>query len=378
MRGSPNPCYVIQATLLSCMLLLTLGCSDSSEEEKPPRPSQPASEPQTRDEDLRSGAVRFGVKDAPEKAPGNIRLATYNLENLVIAPAGDETDPKPEAEVRAIAETIRKLDADILAVQQVESLRTLELFRDEHLADMGYIHVATADTGDPRGIQQGVLSRFPIVSYQSWPEMELGGEHPEMFGERPNFYAGQPMRYRRSPLMAVVQVPAGDGAPASPDPGSPEQDSIELTLLVVHHKSHPLSGYWRDAEAAALAGLIREMLDEQPDRMIAVLGDFSAQIDAPSVKTYLEVGFRDAQQPELIETGEQTVPEKKWATHTTGTRIDMILVNEPLRRLVEPGSGFVLGTPARAPWEGRSDPKPEGWASDHYPVAVDLRVGEDG
>lgn len=354
----------LHATLLACLVLLAPGCSERTEE-RPERPQRPASETQTRDEDLRSGAIRFGVKAPPAKAPGNVRLATYNLENLISDPAEDESAGKPLAEVAALGETVRRLDADILAVQQVESLDTLRRFRDEHLADMGYTYLITAETGDPRGVQQGVLSRFPIVTYQSWPGMELEGEHPEMFGDRPNFFAGEPLRYRRSPLMAVVQVPSG------------EEEHFELTLLVVHHKSHPLSAYWREAEARALAGKIREMQDERPERLIAVLGDFSAEIDHQTVKTYLDIGFRDAQQPELIETGEQTVPEKKWATHTTGTRIDMILVNEPLWNLIEPGSGFVLGTPARAPWEGRQDPKPEGWASDHYPVAVDLRVGDD-
>ncbi len=355
----------LHATMLSCLVALTAGCSERSSEEAPERPQRPASQTQTRDEDLRSGAIRFGIKEPPAKAPGNVRLATYNLENLISDPAEDESAGKPLAEVAALGETVRRLDADILAVQQVESLDTLRRFRDEHLADMGYTYLITAETGDPRGVQQGVLSRFPIVTYQSWPGMELEGEHPEMFGDRPNFFAGEPLRYRRSPLMAVVQVPSG------------EEEHFELTLLVVHHKSHPLSAYWREAEARALAGKIREMQDERPERLIAVLGDFSAEIDHQTVKTYLDIGFRDAQQPELIETGEQTVPEKKWATHTTGTRIDMILVNEPLWNLIEPGSGFVLGTPARAPWEGRQDPKPEGWASDHYPVAVDLRVGDD-
>lgn len=63
----------------------------------------------------------------------------------------------------------------------------------------------------------------------------------------------------------------------------------------------------------------------------------------------------------------------RFITHESGRAIDFILVSESLANELVPDSFFVLSTlhPGDA-YDWRKDKAPQGHASDHYPVAVDL------
>lgn len=305
--------------------------------------------------------VRFGAAEAPAKGEGVVRLCTYNVENLFDGlddPAysgrnEDLDDEKPLHELEAVARAIREADADILCLQEIESLEALTAFRDAHLEGMGYDHIASIDAGGPRGIEQAVLSRFPIVNAQNWPGLELGGVHPELYGSQQNWNAGKPLTFRRSPLRVDIEVPTGEG-------------SSVWTVFVVHHKSGFGAAYWREAEAKGMVGLIETLQQDEPGRPIVVLGDFNAQISDASVKTYLDAGFESAD-------GLASKPGDRFVTHESGRRIDHILVNEAASGHIQDGSGFVLGTQARpAGIDWRDLATFDGYAADHYPVCVDL------
>ncbi|MEM9559643.1 MAG: endonuclease/exonuclease/phosphatase family protein [Planctomycetota bacterium] len=302
---------------------------------------------------------RFGLAEPKAKAAGAVRVATYNVENLFDAHndpqlSGDNEDiddEKPVDELRAVARAIRMLDADVLCLQEIESESALIEFRDTYLAGMGYEHVASIDAGTGRGIEQSVLSRFPITSATNRPQMALGGVHPELYGTRPNWNAGEPLAFRRSPLIVDVDVPGVEGS------------AYSLTLVVVHHKSGRHAGYWREAEAKGVLGVLEELDHAQPERNLLVLGDFNAQASDSPVRTYLDAGFAD-----LGPTGGSA-----GVTHESGRRIDLILGTPGVAEDVVEGSAFVLGTPARpAGVNWRDVPTFPGYAADHYPVAIDL------
>lgn len=309
-------------------------------------------------------APRLGRAEPPAKREGSIRLATYNVLNLFDGHddptlTGDRDDMrsvKPEQEKAALAEALQRLDADIVALQEVESLQALVEFRNEHLQGLGYDYVASIDAGDDRGIEQAALSRFPITQATVFPSMPLGGVHPEKYGNEANWLAGEPIECRRSPLVVVVSVPGDEGAAP-----------YELTLFVVHHKSGRYSDYWRERESARFAAIVQEMQEADPARNIAVLGDFNALPTDASVRTYADAaGLMDV-------FGERSPGDTTLLTHESDRVIDMIWVNGALAKELIPGSAFVMGTPMRAKGaDWRTVPPPAGYASDHLPVAVDL------
>jgi endonuclease/exonuclease/phosphatase family metal-dependent hydrolase len=78
-------------------------------------------------------------------------------------------DPK---DTTAIADRVKAMDLDILAVQEAENIEALRTFNSDALGGM-YPHVILVEGNDPRLIDVGVLSRYPIgqvVSHQTEPD----------------------------------------------------------------------------------------------------------------------------------------------------------------------------------------------------------------
>ncbi len=314
--------------------------------------------------DAATGAAVDAATDLPPiptRAADVLRVCSYNVENLF----DDHDDPqlsehyedadatKPIAHVEAVAAVLRAIDADVVALQEIESERALRAFHDKHLAGLGYRHVVSLDAGDERGIEPALLSRHPVVAVENWPRLVLGGEQPAMIEDRENPLAGEPLVYHRTPLSVTVEVPTEGG------------DAIRVTFFVVHQKSGRASGYWREAEAKRTAARVARLRADRPHHVI-VLGDFNCSTSDPGLMPFLEIGLRDV------------FPERPasedLSTHSSGRTIDYVLVTPELRRHVH-GRPFVVKTPARPRGSDWSmTPHPEGYASDHFPVVVDLRL----
>ncbi len=67
---------------------------------------------------------------------------------------------------RAVREMHQGRGPDILVVEEVENINVLTQLRDEALHDMGYISVVLIEGPDRRGIDIGILSRFPLIDAQ--------------------------------------------------------------------------------------------------------------------------------------------------------------------------------------------------------------------
>lgn len=310
-------------------------------------------------------APRFGVAEPKAKAEGAIRIATYNLENLfdniddpaISGDIDDADDTKPDAQKKGLADAIKRLNADVIAVQEIENHEALVEFRDNYLQGLGYDFAKSIGPGDERGIEQGILSRFPIKETKVWENIDLGGTHPEYAGDRPNKLAGQPLKTRRSPFMATIEVPAEKAGGTA----------YNLTLFVVHHKSSRGMEYWREAEATKFSAMVDEIEAANPKQNIVVLGDFNAEQWDESVQIWLRSGL------ECVSCAHPDSMDPAHTSHASGRTIDMILVNPALKHEIIPNSTFVLATPQLAPdADWRTAPKPALYASDHMPVAVDL------
>ena len=112
------------------------------------------------------------------------RVGTYNVKNLFdritdflpeyMDPLGEaDTDAKPRKEINTLARRINKSLLDTLALQEIESYKTLMDFKNAHLftsqstSKRNYPSksgVFSMPSNDNRGIDLGVLStrRFPI------------------------------------------------------------------------------------------------------------------------------------------------------------------------------------------------------------------------
>jgi endonuclease/exonuclease/phosphatase family metal-dependent hydrolase len=353
-------------TLFACLSAASVALAQGT--------AAPASPPRvaTAEANPSPGELRVGSPAAKPRTPGTIRLASYNIENLFDAKDDprysgdleDLDDHKPESQRAGVEAAMRAIDADVVSLQEIESYDALVEFRDQHLKGMGYDHVVSIDAGDPRGIEQSVLSRFPIKDPKVWLGLPLEGKgHPEFFpdgGKVREF--GTPFDLRRSPLRVTVEVPADKTGAGK---------GYDLTLFIVHHKSGRGYTYWREAEARKVVELYKEFVASNPSANVAVLGDFNAGPDESPVKVYLDAGFVDI-------NADRKAGDKTALTHASERTIDLILVNANLKAELAMDSRFILATPQlpkEADW--RTAPKPSGYASDHSPVVVDVKPRDE-
>jgi endonuclease/exonuclease/phosphatase family metal-dependent hydrolase len=305
---------------------------------------------------------RYGLAETLPRPEGTIRLATYNLLDLFDHDDDPELSgrfddlPLAISETRAngLAAAIRAVDADLLALQEVESRDALIWFRDRYLADMGYDHVVAHDVGYFRGIECALLSRFEVVGERSWPGESLDDVTREGEGWA-SVPEGAHLTFRRSPLSVDVRGP----------------DDYTLTLFIVHHKAGRDFNYQREAEALKIRELIAAVRETDPDRNVVVLGDFNAAPWDKSLRVYLQGGFVDT----LAHRSVRGVEGRPYKTHLTGRVLDYILLNGHAYREYVTGSAHVYGTPASRD-RRNGEPDPDGFASDHFPVVIDM-VPED-
>lgn len=74
---------------------------------------------------------------------------------------------KPAAERKLIADRIKRMDLDLLGVQEVEDITTLRPFARDDLGGL-YKYAALIEGNDPRLIDVGLLSKRPFGGVTSW------------------------------------------------------------------------------------------------------------------------------------------------------------------------------------------------------------------
>ena len=342
----------------------------------------------------RGPGLRYGIADAPKKTRA-IRLAAYNVQNLcdhVDDPnlSGEWDDMKlavTEDRAQALAKVIRRLDADVLFLQEVESQEALTWFRDTYIKDMGYTYLASLDAGYYRGIEQSVLSRFPIKNARVFLDAKLGTAGGSELS------ADDTKELQNKPDAAVTPAPAQDKAPedATKFQRSPLAVDIELpdgyvlSAYAIHHKAGGVKfEEHRKAEAAKIIEFVKADLAKNPDANIVILGDFNSTPLSQCRKMYKDAGWLNGYdyrpQEDITKDRNKSLPQaerdalrEQYTTHESGRPIDYIIISKGFANEIVPGSYFVLSSlhPGDA-YDWKKDKPPAGYASDHYPIAIEF------
>src|ERR1043166_5823318 len=198
-------------------------------------------------------------------AAETFRVATYNLENYLDQHLGTRPLKTPEAKAR-IRESLRAIDADVVALQEMGSTNALAELRTalkgEGLDYPFWEHVRGWDTN----IHVAVLSKFPIIARRPHTNDSF-----LLFGRRFHVSRG----------FAEVDIQVNP--------------HYSFTLITAHLKSRrPVpeadETELREQEAVLLREHIEARLADPPNANLIVLGDFNDTKDTQSTRTILGRG----------------------------------------------------------------------------------------
>lgn len=279
-------------------------------------------------------------------AAQTFRVATYNVENYIDAPAG--TRPLKTAKGRAkIRESLRALNADVVAFQEMGSTNALlELRASLQAEGLDYPHWEHVSGWDTN-IHVAILSKFPFSARRPHTN-----ESFLLFGRR----------FRVSRGFAEVDIRVNN--------------HYSFTLITTHLKSRrPVpeadEGELREQEAIILREKIDAILGRNPDANLVVLGDFNDTKDTKSTRAIIGRGRTALVDTRPAERNGDNQPNPNprfeprhitWTHHygkeDTYSRIDYILLSRGMVNEWDREESFVL---ALANW---------GVGSDHRPVVA--------
>ncbi|MCW8086975.1 endonuclease/exonuclease/phosphatase family protein [Sabulicella glaciei] len=268
-----------------------------------------------------------------------LKLATWNIAWLTLRPAGDPTLPRDlvardAADWRRLAEYARRLEADILAVQEVDGPEALARILPER--DYAFFFAREADVQ-----RTGFAIRRGLRAVQN-PDLEGLDTAPHA-------------RFSLRRGTDVTVFP--EGAP--------------LRLLSVHLKAGCREGpiaSSRGQDCEVLARQSRILADWVGERRregiaFAILGDFNRRMDHPRDDMTAALS---AEAPVLRATAGASNP--CWSDARGGRPfISHILLGGGAERLVLPGSLRVMVYAER-------DPALRERISDHCPISVRMRL----
>jgi predicted extracellular nuclease len=267
-------------------------------------------------------------------------LMTWNVENLF-----DILDPHPSSPdrptIRQYKVSIAKVANTILAagaptvvgLQEVENIGVLEdIAEHEMLAGFDYQPYLVEGT-DSRNIDNGYLVRLDLATVLEVEQHTA----PEGLTSRP-------------PLRILVEIQSISGP-------------LQVHILNNHFTS--MSGGEnateprRTAQAAWNGTILRDLLLENPDAMVIVLGDLNSYYDSAPLETLREIGLRHVFEID---------PQAGWYSYIfegASQTLDHILVTETLYDLLEQVEALHVNADYALPESEDESPIRK---SDHDPV----------
>lgn len=258
-----------------------------------------------------------------------------------------------EEDKQITSAAIKAINADILALQEVENMDVLKRFVAQYLGGMGYQYKLVVDGNDPRMIDVGVLSRYPFTAIKTHQFLRTPG--------------GRSFVFSRDCLELTIDV-----------------NGNQLPIFINHFKSM-IGGRGptmarRKLQSLAVKQIIEERLVPKPiSPKFVVLGDLNDYMPSMGLQPLVGLPWLE----NVVQTRISTESDR-WTHYFKGKdeyrQLDYILLSRALSD-ANPGAAPVIerrGLPRRATragpdrFEGVGASKPK--ASDHCPVAIDLEI----
>ncbi len=286
-------------------------------------------------------------------AEGEIfRVATYNVENFLDAPAGTRPAKSSESKAR-IVESISIAKPDVIALQEMGNTNALLDLRSL-LKSAGHDYPQWEHiTGHDTNIHVAILSKFPITARRPHTNENF-------------LLNGRRFQISRGFAEVDIQI----------------NPKYSFTLITAHLKSRrPVpeedEADLREQEAIKLRELIDARTAAQPNIHLVVLGDFNDVKDSRSTKVVIGRGKTALfdTRPAERNGDNQPNPNPRFAprnitwTHYYGkedtySRIDYILISSSMKKQWLPEETFVVTT---TNW---------GLGSDHRPLVAGFMAEE--
>ncbi|MBL7689637.1 MAG: endonuclease/exonuclease/phosphatase family protein [Bdellovibrionaceae bacterium] len=241
---------------------------------------------------------------------------------------------------------------DIQILVEVENKRVVEKLRDEYLKDSGYQTAVVIDSFDPRGIDPGVLSRFPM-----WREPKIH-KIPLKALDKDGEWSAEKTR-------GILEVPVT------------LPDGTKALVFAVHFPSQSNPVYLR-AQATAFINHLEK--DLPPDVIAIVGGDFNITRDEDDKEGFFKTTLNEKWSVSHIEGCKSCEGTHYYHPKTEWSFLDALLVRrasvartgwqiDPASIKIPNESKFQVsryGSPARfdsgSPWG----------VSDHWPIYLEI------
>lgn len=246
----------------------------------------------------------------------SIRLATFNVENL-------ENNSDLATRITLMRPQLRRINADILCLQEVNELEALEeLLQNTPYQDYD-LAFTTKENGDEPLDQRNLVfvSRFPIVekkeykhdftsrpSYRVVTAIPLQPEAREITWDRPILYVK--IALESESFLHLVNVHFKSKIPTD-IPGQKE-DRFTWKTASGWAEGSFISAMKRLGQALEVRQLVDEIFEANPDALIAICGDFNADTDdvpVEAIRGDVENTGNPQLAPRVMVPCERTIPE---------------------------------------------------------------------
>jgi len=268
-----------------------------------------------------------------------VRVATWNLEHFVdghdnpYIDADTENTPSPDLKKRKrrVARALRRLDADLVVLQEAESEAFLQSFVEDRLGDTNY-RFATSVESPNWYMNVVLLSRYPLGVVRNYADVVTPIVGQEADNGEP---AAQSLTNHRLWTTDVRVAP----------------DRV-WTLVGAHLKAGRSASDrgWRIGQIRFLHAELSRLRNDRPAAKMLVAGDLNALPDSPELRLLLNNPDRpapDSVQPERIPGRVQftdPLSDRPTPTHPSDDpvrQLDYLLPNPALSDHLVDGSIYV-------------------------------------